>query len=503
MELNELQESKRSKTEEFEAIVALGKEEKRELTADELQKVEGLQEEVRGLDEQITAKETEEADAKRAADEALETELKDVIKSEIEEGLRAMSKIDANAEVEKAYAELDRAWAKYWEACEAEEKERRLEELRGLVKEILAEPNMRNEQGLKDEALEAKRQADEKAEELEKTLQVEREAKEALENELKENKRSLEQEQENERKMADEKAKTIYDVVREASSEGLRSETIEVKRAAADGDTTAMAKGIPLAVKEIDRVGKKPIWQMMGLDIMNGAKGTYMLPHETPRIGEKLAELASVTKDAVSPDGVLVQPGRYSKSKEFTYETMESATDAFIQSIISDLRVSIDRAKTADVYAKALAGATEVATVTGLDRDNFIDLMAAVEVDEDGSFLSARSTYFKSMKVAVDAGSGKFLSTSVDANGQSKTFVTETGAPYWYSSLFDNGTDQEYVVYGDLSKIHFANYDTEKIIVDPYTKAAEGKVIITVISMAGIVLKNPDAFAKSTDLDPA
>ena len=119
MELNELQDSKRSKTEEFENLVALGVEEKRELTQEESDKVDGLKEEVRTLDEVIVSKEEEIAEQKRQADEAFETEVKDALKSELEEGLRAMSKIDAEAELDKVYVELDRAWAKYWEACEA------------------------------------------------------------------------------------------------------------------------------------------------------------------------------------------------------------------------------------------------------------------------------------------------------------------------------------------------------------------------------------------------
>ena len=109
-----------------------------------------------------------------------------------------------------------------------------------------------------------------------------------------------------------------------------------IMRADVDGDTTEMAKGIPLAVNELSIIGSKPLWQQMGVDLMTGAQGTFTLPFKDPTVGEKLAELASVTGDVVTPDGVLVTPNRYATNKTFTLETLNSATPAFINKIIAE-----------------------------------------------------------------------------------------------------------------------------------------------------------------------
>lgn len=495
MDLDELQESKRSKTAEFEALVTLSVEEERKLTSDEANKVDELKREVENIEKLISEKEAEVLERQKA-EEAMEQEIKAELKTELEESIREMSKLDAETELRKAEAEYEKAWRNYWEAVEAAEREAKKDEMRALIKEILNEPSMRNMKALKEEAEELKRQADEKASKLEADIEIERNAKKDLETKLKQE-RSIELDKKTE--MEDSK-KTVFRYIKEAAKGGSQVDTITVKRAAVDGDTTAQAAGVKLSIEGIDVVGKEPIWEQMGVDIARGARGAYTLPYDDPKVATELAELSAVTGDAVSPQGISISPKRFPYQKAFTLETIASASDEFIQDQLDNMYKACDRGITAKIWEKALAGATSAATGTTLDKSAFDALMEAVEVDGDGAFISTRKTFFAAKKVKVDPGSGKFLVEKVSEGslGKGKTYDETT---YWHSSLFKDATNESRVCYGDLSKIYVADYGMYDIIVDKVTRAAEGVVVITVNKVADVALKNPNAFAVSDDFD--
>jgi len=452
MELIELQESKRSKTDEFETLIALAQDEKRELTEDEVTKVDGLKEEVRNLDEQIETAEKAET-VEREAKEAAE-------------------KLEAEQEAERQAKEVSDKEA-------ADEAERQAKEL--ADKEA-------------DEALVVERAAKEQEiADLKQKLTTEREAKEALEV------------LETERNLQIEKDKTmeknpLMEALRGQLEQGAQAQTITVERAAVDGDTSVMGDVIPKGVSKLDILGKDPIYLQMGVDHLTGVKGTYTLPFQDPIIGAKLAELAGATGDVVTPNGVLISPNRYTVTKAFTVETLASATDDFFNKVLSDMVKGCDRAITKDVYVKALAGATEVAA-GDVTKDGFDALMAGAEIEYGGAFLSNRATFFEAKGVKIDSGSGRFLVETVAGNALGKGTVYD-GTDYWYSLLFEDGANQQYVVYGDVSRIHVADYGMLEIIVDKFTLATTGKIVITINKIADVALLNPAAFTKSADLNP-
>jgi hypothetical protein len=234
---------------------------------------------------------------------------------------------------------------------------------------------------------------------------------------------------------------------------------------------------------------------------MSGAKGTFELPYENPIVAELLAEMAPANGDITTPSGILIQPHRYTVQKTLTIENMASATDSYLQSLLADMVKAADRKITEDVYTKLLGYASAVAGAD-ISKAGFDALQGGAEVENNGAFFSARPTFFEAKGVAIDAGSGRFLVEQVNGtavgNGQ-----TYDGVTYWFSSLFNDGVDQKYVVYGDPSRIHVADYEMLEIIIDKYTKAANGQVIFTINKIANVAVTNPNAFVKTPDLDPA
>ena len=283
---------------------------------------------------------------------------------------------------------------------------------------------------------------------------------------------------------------------------GGTSAKMMLQRAPIDGDTTAMADVIPLDIAKLDILGKEPLYKQMGATVMTGLKGTIMLPYENPILADLYAELAAITGDTVTPDGILVQPHRFSVQKTFTLETINSATDEFLTSILADMVKGTDRRITAEIYTKLLGYASEVAAADAVSKAGFDALMGGAEVEGGGAFFSPRATFFEAKSIAIDAGSGRFL---VEMIGDSAASAGRTydGVPYWYSTMFTDAADTKFFVYGDPQKIFIGDYGQVEVIVDKFTKAAEGQVVITVNKIADVKVLNPNAFVKSADLDPA
>jgi len=351
------------------------------------------------------------------------------------------------------------------------------------------------------------------AEEAKRALESKEAEKEALRAELKEEleaeiKRQKEEKEEATKrdlenlnnKQKNMKENKLFEAFRSNFENGDRG-AIVAQRDALDGDTSVMGNVIPNYIADLDILGYEPIWKQMGTDVLSGAKGTFTLPFEDPIIGELALELVPQSGDIVTPDGILIKPKRFTVRKTFTVETLSSATDNFLQSVLGDMVKGCDRAITKEVYAKALAVASVIAG-SDITKTGFDALMAGAEVELDGAFLANRKTFFEAKALPIDAGSGRFLVERA-GNVNIGQGVVYDGTPFWYSNLFEDGVDQKYVVYGDTSKIFVADYGMVEIIVDKYTMADTGQVVITVNKLADVAVKNPIAFAKTADLDPA
>lgn len=264
-------------------------------------------------------------------------------------------------------------------------------------------------------------------------------------------------------------------------------------------DTSTQDENIDqTAIMPLSIIGKEPVWQRMGCRYLPNLKGTITLPYKSPIIAAALAEKAALTHDTVTNNGVLVAPQRYAVGQIWTKELLASENPALHNAMVADMITSVDRKISADVYAKALAGATEV-TITALDKAGLDLLMGGAEIEMDGVFASSRATFFEAKGVAIDSGSGRFLATIVNKD----LGATYEGIPWFYSSLFADGTNQQYVIYGDFSQIVVADWGMYEVLVNPYTYAKEGQIEIVVSRIANVSMHDPNAFAKSEDLDAA
>lgn len=263
-------------------------------------------------------------------------------------------------------------------------------------------------------------------------------------------------------------------------------------------DTTTNAAGIDLLIAPgISIVGKEPLYQSMGCTILPGLQGSFKLGKKTADVAAKYAEKAAITGKPTVPTFVTMSPERYGITETWDKELLAQENPAVHAAIMNDMVKSIDRKLTAEVYVVALAAATEVAS-GALTMAGFNDLMAAVDVD--GAFAMTRASFFTAKGVAIDSGSGKFLTTLTGKNGIG---LTHDGANAFYSTLFADGVNAKYAIYGAFSEIFIGMWGGLELLLDPYTLQESGQIRTTVNKLADVICRNSGVFVKSPDLDAA
>jgi len=282
-------------------------------------------------------------------------------------------------------------------------------------------------------------------------------------------------------------------------SRGMKSNGLLIpyhQRAVAD--TTTNAANIDLLIAPgISIIGKEPLYQLMGCTIMPGLQGSFKLATKAPDVAGEYAEKAAITAKPAVPTYVTMSPSRIGITETWDKELLAQENPQVHAAMISDMIKGVDRKITAKAYAIALAAATEV-TAGALTVAGFNALMAAV--DTDGAFAMDRASFFAAKAIAVDEGSGKFLTSLTGKNGVG---VTYDGANAFYSTLFDDGAAKQYALYGAWAEIFIGQWGALEMLFDPFTLQEEGQVRTTVNKLTNIVCRNPAAFKRSPDLDSA
>lgn len=265
-----------------------------------------------------------------------------------------------------------------------------------------------------------------------------------------------------------------------------------------DQNTTSNATSVDVVIDpNLSILGKQPLYAQMGLTVLPGLTGTFKIGKKTADVAEKVAEKTALSQTANVPSFVTMSPERYGITDIFTKELLAQENPAVHAAIIADMVNGCDRKITADVYTVALAAATAV-SAGALTVAGFNALMAAV--DEDGAFAMSRTSFFEAKGVKVDTGSGKFLVAPSAVNGVG---ASHDGVKVCYSTLFADGTDQQYAIYGAWKEMNLGFWGALEILKNPYTYQKQGQIELTVNRLANIKSRNDAAFVKTADLDAA
>lgn len=248
--------------------------------------------------------------------------------------------------------------------------------------------------------------------------------------------------------------------------------------------------------------GNVNLWKEIGCTVYGDLKGgTQKLPFMNPIVGSIVAEKAGITRTEEITNHVELTPQRFGANIEVTREGLATFNQRTWDDIMNNAAQNIDRKMVQYVYSQIAAVATEVSAADGFDKAAFDAIEGAVPVD--GSYFMTRPSFYTAKGVVIGGdGSGRFLAHKV----RQDVGETYEGTPIYHSGLFADAANEQRYYYGCTPNIAVGMWgsDAYEVIVDPYTKATSGVIVITISKIADIkVVNGAIAFAKSIDLDPA
>jgi len=281
-------------------------------------------------------------------------------------------------------------------------------------------------------------------------------------------------------------------------SRGVSSNGLLVPYNYRAANTTTHATSVDVDIDpNLSIIGKEPLWSQMGMTVLPNLQGTIKLGKKTADVAGKVAEEAAISTNTSVPSYVTLAPERFGITDIFSKELLAQENPAVQAAIVADMVVATDRKISAEAYAVALAAATEVAA-GAISVAGFNALMGAVDID--GAFAMDRASFFTAKGTELSTGVGRYLAQMGSMNGVGSTY---DGVAAYYSTLFDDGVDQQYVLYGAWKEIYLGFWGALEILINPYTYQKNGQIEMTVNRLADLACRNSAAFVKSPDLDVA
>lgn len=235
----------------------------------------------------------------------------------------------------------------------------------------------------------------------------------------------------------------------------------------------------------ISAVGYTPFYEQMGVQVLKNLQGSSLkLPYVNGIIASKVTEGNKYDNDkTLSYVNLLAE--RFSITESFSFELLAVGNEIALQGVISEMVKGVDRLITKTINDVAFDGGTELTSGATYSVDNMNTLTASV--DGNVTLLFPRAEFYKAKAIKVDTGSGLFL-----ANRTSE-FAGNLwdGTPLFYSSLFSNITGNT-VVAVDLNHIVVGEFGNDVEVIFEY-KGSTGMVEVTVVKLASVALRNPNA----------
>lgn len=266
-------------------------------------------------------------------------------------------------------------------------------------------------------------------------------------------------------------------------------------------NTTTNADSVDVSINgDLSVLGSMPLFDQMGFTILPGLQGTMKIGRKDVDIAEDVAEEAEITATGNKASFRTLAPRRFGITDVFSKELLAQENPIVHAAYLSDMLKGGDRKLTKYAYAIILAAAAYNEVALGdLTDPGLTAIMAAVP--EGGAFAMNRSSFFAGLPIPVDAGSGKFLlNFTGDDNGIGST---HRGSKVFYSDLFVDGANQQYITYGKMSEIWMGFWGAVEVLVNPFTYQKKGQTELTVNRLADVVSRNDSAFARSIDLNAA
>lgn len=211
-----------------------------------------------------------------------------------------------------------------------------------------------------------------------------------------------------------------------------------------------------------------------GARYMSGLRNDLKLPYLVGSEAKWASEVGNVTDDTASASGVTLTPKRISVilpvSKQFLMQSSASAEAILKQNIVDaiaeKLQKTILSSNTSDATApKGIFAATPVSAKT-------YKTLCDIEATADAKNIGQNRTYIVGNKA-------KAALRQLQKGTNNTQMVYNAGEIDGTPCLSTSSAPENGVLYGDFSNLYIGQFGGLEVIVDQYTRAAKGEVVLT------------------------
>lgn len=245
----------------------------------------------------------------------------------------------------------------------------------------------------------------------------------------------------------------------------------------------------------------KMVARQLGATVLTGLKGNVLIPTVTQgSTAYWVPENGSTTASQLKFGSRLMTPKRLTARVSYTKQLLAQGNPSIDALLSSDLATAaaleLDRAALHGTGANGeplgLFGTTGINTVT------FGGAATYAKVVEFGSKIEAANYDATSLKYATTPEVFAALKTKLKASGVAG-FIAEAGKIDGFDTLRSKQVSGNKVAFGDWSQLIIGEWEAYDLTVDPYTRAGEHEVVLTLNILADVMVRQPKAFAVSTD----
>lgn len=266
-----------------------------------------------------------------------------------------------------------------------------------------------------------------------------------------------------------------------------------------DGDFGAALVGTE--IRPVDAFVPRLFLEDLGATFLTGLEGNVSLPVTGNYDLDWLNETEAVTLKAAEIEGPTLKPKRAAGGVAISNQLLAQSSISVEQMIVSKFqegaRRAIESAAINGDGVKAPRGllnipgvlTAESTTAAAPTWNDIVELPGLIEqADASGvslGYLLDPKLASTLRTVTKDAGSGRFLMEQGLIDG-TKTVI---------SSLVPTLTDNHVLAYGDWSQMFVGQWGGANFVVDPYTRAGSGQVVVYINIYADVQVALPEAFA--------
>lgn len=271
---------------------------------------------------------------------------------------------------------------------------------------------------------------------------------------------------------------------------------LEVGTAAEGGYTVQTNLG-----SMIELLRNNQVTAAMGAQQITGLRGNLSLPkHAGGATASWVDEEGSVSDSAQSFGQLALTPKRLASRTAFSLQLVNQSS----VSIENFVRADLMRVVAIELDRAAIAGSGSSNQPTGIISTGSVNSITFGAAPTWAKVVSFET------ETAVDnalMGSLGFLTTP-GVKGAWKTTLKDSGVSgyLWegeavngYKAMATNQVPSNKVIFGNWAELLVATWGVMSIVVDPYSKAATGQLVITINSFHDIGVRHPTSFAVSSD----